>query len=86
MVSSANYKLTFSEVHKLLRLYLTVPLTSATSERAFSTLRRLLTYLRSSVTEQMRTLDLVDSTDLVAIARSFTSLNDKRRHYFGSFY
>ena len=31
-------------VHKLLQLYLTVPLTSATSERTFSALRRNLTY------------------------------------------
>ena len=38
------YQTMLSEVHKLLRLYLTVPITTATSERAFSTLRRLLTY------------------------------------------
>lgn len=93
MASSNNYKSTFSEVHRLLRLYLTVPLTSATSERAFSTLRRLLTYLRSSMTEKRLNncallhihKDLVDSIDLVAIAKGFTSLNDERRHYFGSF-
>ena len=30
-----------SEVIKLLRLYLTVPMTNATAERSFSTLRRL---------------------------------------------
>ena len=46
------YQTMLSEVHKLLRLFLTVPITTATSERAFSTLRRLLTYLRSTMTEQ----------------------------------
>ena len=35
-----------SEVHLLLRLYLTFPITSSTSERSFSALRRLFTYLR----------------------------------------
>ena len=40
-----------SEVHLLLRLYLTFPITSSTSERSFSALRRLFTYLRSSMSE-----------------------------------
>ena len=34
----SNYRLTFTKIHKLLHLYLTVPITSATSEWAFSTL------------------------------------------------
>jgi len=46
------YRSMLSEVHKLLRLYLTVPITSSTSQRAFSTLRCLLTYLRATTTEQ----------------------------------
>lgn len=36
------YRTMLSEIHKLLQLYLTVPITSSTSERAFSTLWRLL--------------------------------------------
>ena len=47
-----TYKEMFTETHKLLRLYLTIPITSSTSERAFSTLRRVLTYIRSSMTEK----------------------------------
>ena len=42
----------YSEVNKLLRLYLTVPMTNATAERSFSTLRRVKTYLRSTMTEK----------------------------------
>ena len=42
-MKSPPYRTMLSEVHKLLRLYLTMPITSSTSERAFSTLRRLLT-------------------------------------------
>ena len=40
-------KTLLGEVHKLLRLYLTLPVASATSERTFSSLRRLKTYLRT---------------------------------------
>ena len=47
-----SYRQMLSEVHKLLRLYLTLPVTSSTSERAFFTLRRLLNYLRSTMTEK----------------------------------
>ncbi|XP_078665396.1 zinc finger MYM-type protein 1-like [Branchiostoma floridae x Branchiostoma belcheri] len=42
MVTS-SHRTTFAQTHKLLRLYLTIPITSATSERAFSSLKRLLT-------------------------------------------
>jgi hypothetical protein len=39
------------EVVNLLRLYLTLPVTSCTAERRFSSLRRLKTFLRSTVTQ-----------------------------------
>ncbi len=39
-------------VHKLLRLMCTILITSATSERTFSTMKRINTYLRSSMTEK----------------------------------
>ena len=89
----SNYRSTFTEIHKLLRLYLTVPITSATSERAFSTLRRVFTNLRSTMTEKRLNncvlfhvhKDIVDELDLVPIARSFVSLNEERIRHFGSF-
>ena len=45
-------KTMLSKVHKVLQLYLTIPLSSATAERAFSTLRRLKSYLRSTMTQK----------------------------------
>ena len=80
-------------VHNLLRLYLTIPLSSATSERAFSALRRILTYLRSTMTEQRLNnclllhvhKDLTDSLDLVDAAKEFTAKNSDRRKFFGHF-
>ena len=40
-----------NEVDKLLRIYFTFPFTSATAERSFSSLRRIKTFLRSSMTQ-----------------------------------
>ena len=41
-----------SEVHKLLRIYYTIPVTTASAERSFSALKRIKTYLRNSMTQQ----------------------------------
>ena len=42
----------FSEVLKLLKLLFVLPASTASAERSFSSLRRLKTYLRSSITAQ----------------------------------
>ena len=44
------YKGMLSEVDKLLKIYLAFLVTSATAERAFSSLRQIKTFLRSSMT------------------------------------
>jgi hypothetical protein len=41
----------FPQIYILLQLFLTLPLTSATAERSFSTMRRLKSYLRSTMGE-----------------------------------
>ena len=81
------------EIHKLLRLYFTIPITSSSSERAFSTLRRLLTYLRSSMTQERLNncmllhvhKDLTHSLNLQDIAVAFITAKDERLRYFGPF-
>ena len=93
MNSNNIFKDMLSTVHQLLRLYLTVPITSATSERTFSALRRLLTYLRSSMTERRLNhclllhihKDLTDSLDLISVAKEFVGMHDERKKYFGNF-
>ena len=45
-------KAMFSEIHALLLLYLTIPMTSATAERTFSKMRRLKNYLRSNMSQE----------------------------------
>ena len=79
------------EVDTLLHLYLIIPCTSVTAERSFSTLRRLKSYLRSTMS-QKRLNHLVllhthkDSTtnfDLRLIANDFISKNNRRIQFFG---
>ena len=41
------YKEMLPTVHQTIHLYMTVPITSAISERSFSALQHLITYLRS---------------------------------------
>ena len=93
MNSQPVFKSMLHEVHNLLRLYLTVPISSATAEQTFSALRRVLTYLRATMTEKRLNNCLVlhvhkcitDECDLVKIAKEFVMVNDERMKYFGTF-
>ena len=83
----------FTEVHKLLTIYLTVPMTSATAERTFSSLRRLKNYLRSTMTQKrlnnvmlMHThKERTDKINLLSIAKDFVASNERRANYFGHY-
>lgn len=82
-----------SEVDRLLRVYLTIPMSSATAERTFSSLRRLKNYLRSTMTQKRLNHVILlhthkqrtDDLDLVSIARDFTEANSRRKAFFGNF-
>ena len=50
-----NLEKTFSETTKLLKLILTVPMTSVEAERCFSTLKRIKTFVRNSMCEERLT-------------------------------
>ena len=79
------------KVHKLLRLYLTIPITTATSERTFSTVRHVLTYKRATMTQKRLNnclltyvhKDLTDKLDTIEVAKDFI-VNEERHMYFGS--
>ena len=49
--STNNYASLYPEVNKLLKLYLVVPVASAGAEQSFSTLRRVKSWMRSTMTE-----------------------------------
>ena len=82
-----------SEVVKLVSLILVMPATNATSERSFSALRRVKTYLRSSMNQSgLNHLmifhvhkEFTDNLDLIACANDFVAGNEHRLRLFGSF-
>ena len=86
-------KTLLGEVHKLLRLYVTSPVASANSERKFSSLRRLKTYLRSNMNQnrlnncllQHCHKSITDTLDTVDIAKKFVRANEQRKEHFGKY-
>ena len=80
-----------SELHRLLTLFLTIPVTTASSERTFSAMRRLKNYLRSSMTQERLNHILLlhchksrtDSINVHHVMTSFISVNERREQYFG---
>lgn len=84
-------KLILSEICTLGKLVLVIPATNAVSERSFSVLKRIKTYLRST-TEEARLnqiirfhvhKDLADGTDILEVANLFVGYNQRRKHLFG---
>ena len=90
---TGGQKQLLSEVVTVVRLLLVMPATNAASERSFSSMRRIKTYLRSSMLQERlnSTLilhvhkDLTDSLDLNAIANDFVSKNGIRKTKFPHF-
>ena len=82
-----------SFVHLVLCLTLTSPIMSAKSERTFSALKHLYTYVQSMMTEKRLNnclllhihKEFTDSLDLPSIAREFISKYDEQKKYFGNF-
>ena len=82
----------FNQIDRLLHIILTVPVTTSTAERSFSTLRRLKTYLRSTMTRtRLNNLmmlhihkDRTDKLDICDIAKEFVAYNERQKN-FGKF-
>ena len=93
MNNSTFGKSMFTEIHKLLTIYLTVPMTSATAERSFSALRRVKDYTRTTMTQQRLNHVIImhthkqrtDDLNLVNVAESFISVSPTRTAFFGHF-
>ena len=84
-------KIHLSEVVRLAKLILVLPATNATSERTFSLMKLIKSYLRATM-KQSRLNHLMilssykyrlDQLDLLKILSSFVSVNEKRKHHFG---
>jgi len=80
-------------VMKLMKIILTMPATSAISERSFSALRHMKTWLRSTMNQTRlnwcMTLhihnDDTDKLNIVDVVNEFVSRNSTRSHIFGRF-
>ena len=85
----SSLKVMLSEIHKLILIFLTVPITTATAERSFSALRRIKTYLRNSMTQQRLILHVdrekTDNLNLTEVTQEFIERNDRRKGFFGKF-
>ena len=83
----------FSEVCQVAKLLLVMPATNAFSERSFSAMRRIITYLRSTMgQERLNHLmllhlhkDKLDGLDLINIANEFVKGSEHRLNFFGKF-
>ena len=83
----------YSEVIILVKLILVMPASNATSERSFSALRRVKTYLRSTMTQtRLNNLmvlhvhrDRLDKLDLCQVGNDFIDAREHRRSIFGRF-
>ena len=86
-------KTMFSEVFKLLRIVLTIPVTTATAERGFSTLCHLKTFLWSTMSQPRLNHIMMlhihksktDTLETVDIAKEFVSFNDQRKEFSETF-
>ncbi|XP_067249408.1 uncharacterized protein [Chanodichthys erythropterus] len=81
-----------SEVEKLIKLCLCLPISVAASERSFWTLRRLKTWLRNTMSQERLThlaimdahSDLLDEIDVSTLIKKCTSRTTERRSTFGN--
>ena len=81
------------EVSTLLQIYFTLPVTTATAERTFSVLRRLKTFLRSTMTQpRLNSAMLLHvhkercaKLEILHLSKLFASANDRQKHFFGRF-
>lgn len=89
---SSEVRLLFSQVEQLVRLMLVCPVTSCTAERSFSSLRRLKTWLRTTMSQtRLNSVavcnihqDILDDIDIAKIAKQFAAQSDIRKGLFGN--
>ncbi|XP_027882815.1 zinc finger MYM-type protein 1-like isoform X1 [Xiphophorus couchianus] len=83
----------FGQVETLVRLLLVVSVSSSEAERSFSALRRLKTWLRSTMTQNRLNhvavchvhKDKLDLLDKKSVCKQFVAANERRKKHFGSF-
>ena len=87
LMEKTEWRKLFPELVKLLQLFLTIPVTTCTAERTFSSLRRLKTYLRSTLTQKRLNhvavlhchRDRCEQLNLKKICNAFVERNSMRQ-------
>ena len=90
LTKNATFRGIITEVSSLIRIVLSLPVSSCSAERSFSGLRRLKTYLRSRMTQErlnavalMNThKDILDSLDIDSLVNDFISKTSVRKNSF----
>ena len=93
LISLSHTQSLLSEVIKLMKLILVMPATNATSERSFSALKRVKTYLRSLMAQSRLNhlmilhvhKEMTDSLNLVDCANDFVGSSEHCLSVFGKF-
>ena len=94
VISNSTVKAIIPQVVKLCKLYLINPATTATPERSFSVLRRMKTYLRSTISqERLNSLlilylysEKLDAINMKVLVNEFINSGDtKRQNAFATF-
>ena len=88
---SQGQRLLLDQVFKLAQYCLVMPASNATSERSFSAMRRIKTYLRNTMSQNMlnHTMCLsvhsekLDAIDLKSVLNEFIDSADRRKLIFG---
>ena len=86
-------KVVYDEIHKLILLYLTVPLSNSSVEKSFSCLMKVKTYSRNHLTQEHLNHHMIlnvhkgltGSIELKTVATEFVKKNERRRRYFENF-
>lgn len=90
LTAKPDIKHMLTEVDKLIQIYLTIPVTTATEERSFSVLRRTKTYLRTTMTQKRLNHCMMlhchkqqtDALDVQSLKKTFVSTNERRVNFF----
>ena len=83
MINDNNLQSTFSETVKLLKILITTPMTTAEAERCFSTLKRIKTFLRSTMANERLTALAMVSIENMMITE-MKDFNEKVINHFAS--
>lgn len=90
---SESQRTFFKQVCWVARLILVMPSTNVASERSFSTMKRLKTYLQSTMGQSRLNhlmvlnvyKEVLDKLDLTTVANEFVQGSEHRLHVFGTF-